>query len=309
MTKLDHVCICLATYNGARFIEKQLKSFVDQTHQNWSLLISDDGSTDETKNIIYQFIEDYPKKHILLIDGPGQGYLKNFLSLLCHNQAIGDYFAFADQDDIWLPKKLEVSLYHLSQLSGNGPKLYGSRTKIIDTHDNQLTLSPLFQKKPSFVNALVQNFSGGNTMLFNKEAKISLECIGADIDVVSHDWWVYLVVSGLGGKIIYDPNPQVLYRSHSLNIIGVNQGTVARIKRLYAAMEGKYAGWNDLNVTALYKFSNYLTPENRKLLAEFSQFRSSWGINALVLGHKMGLYRLTRCGTLSLYLAGFFGKV
>ncbi len=168
MNSMDHVCICLATYNGASFIEKQLISFIGQTHKDWSLLISDDGSTDETKYIVHKFIKAYPEKRILLIKGPGQGYLKNFLSLLCHKQAIGDYFAFADQDDIWLPNKLAVAVCKLNQLSGKGPRLYGARTIIIDASDKQFSNSPLFQKKPSFTNALVQNFSGGNTMLFNK---------------------------------------------------------------------------------------------------------------------------------------------
>jgi hypothetical protein len=83
----------------------------------------------------------------------------------------------------------------------------------------------------------------------------------------------------------------------------------AKIKRLRSVVKGQYAGWNDLHVNALNKLTHLLTPENKNKLAEFARFRSGRGLAAIRIGRKMGLYRLTYCGTLSLYIAGYFGKV
>lgn len=306
---MNHVCICLATFNGGHFLEKQLASLLEQTHRNWSLLISDDGSKDDTINIITRFIQKNPNKQISLIKGPKQGYVKNFLSLLDHDRAIGDFFAFADQDDIWLPGKLEVAVAQLNKVKDQGPKLYGGRTIIIDVCDTKINHSPLFKKEPSFLNALVQNFAGGNTMLFNKTAKDAVQKAGSDMKLISHDWWVYLVISGIGGKVIYDPNPQVLYRDHKMNIIGSNQGLHARMKRISAVFGGQYAAWNAMNVTALNKIVPALHCKNVKALEQFAQFRRYRGIKAVVKGYKTGLYRQTLGGSLLLYLAGFMGRV
>ncbi len=306
---MNHVCICLATFNGAKFLGKQLKSLLGQTHTDWSLLIGDDGSTDATREIVSKFISDNPDKKILLFDSARKGYVKNFLSLICHDMAVGDYFAFVDQDDVWLPQKLEVALHQLNQMKGNGPKLYGGRTIIIDADDNRVNLSPLFKQKPSFQNALVQNIAGGNTMVFNHATKQALKSIGSDVNVISHDWWAYIVVSGMGGAVIYDPIPQVLYRDHDMNMIGSNQGIVAQFIRLRAVLAGQYLIWNDMHVTELQKFTELLHPANRDILAQFIHYRRSNGIQAIKKAKNIGLYRQSKLGTISLYLASFFGKV
>ena len=306
---MNHICILLATFNGADFLEKQLASLLEQTHESWSLLISDDGSEDDTINIIMRFIHANPNKEISLFNGPKQGHVKNFLSLLNHDQANGDFFAFADQDDIWLPEKLATAVAQVNKIQDRGPKLYGGRTIIIDANDTKINHSPLFVKEPSFLNALVQNFAGGNTMLFNKEAKVALQNTGCDVKVINHDWWAYLVISGVGGTVIYDPDPQVLYRNHKMNIIGSNQGLFARVKRISAVLKGQYATWNAINVGELNKILPMLRPKNKAVLEQFDQFRRSRGIKAVIKGHKTGFYRQTLFGNLSLYIASFFGRV
>jgi glycosyltransferase involved in cell wall biosynthesis len=306
---MNHVCICLATFNGAKFLDKQLASLLDQTHTDWSLLISDDGSTDATKTIISKFIKNNPDKKISLLHSDKEGFVKNFLSLICHNMATGEYFAFVDQDDIWLPEKLEVALRQLNQLKGNGPKLYGGRTVIIDADDNKINQSPLFKRTPSFQNALVQSIAGGNTLVFNHATKQVLKSIGSDVNVISHDWWAYIVVSGIGGAVIYDPVPQVLYRDHDMNMVGSNQGIAAQFTRLRAVMAGQYLLWNDMHIKELQKITKLLQPANRNVLDQFIQYRSSKGIQAIKKARKIGLYRQSALGTISLYLASFLGKV
>ena len=305
---MGHVCICLATFNGAKFLEKQLASLVDQTHQDWSLWISDDGSNDGTIDLITAFIEAHPQKTIHLIDGPKEGYARNFLSIVCHPKADGDYYAFADQDDIWLRDKLEASIACLKSDKAEGPKLYGSRTTIIDSEDHVTGRSPLFAKPPGFRNALVQSIAGGNTMLMNRHARNIVQKVGTDLHIVSHDWWFYLLISGCGGKVIYDPEPRVLYRNHADNLIGSNQGLRASYVRLIAVLNNRFSDWNDENTKEIQRIIKYLTPENQNVFRKFLLWRTKTGPRALYDQYRLGLYRQTFFGTISLAIAGFLGK-
>ena len=139
----DHITMLLATFNGAAHIGAQLESFCAQTHKDWSLLASDDGSTDDTCEIIRQFARQHPERRITLLRGPGKGSAINFLSLL---RAAGSspYVAFSDQDDVWYPDKLARALTALKQCSGAG--LYGGRTTIADENLRPLRTSLMFRR-------------------------------------------------------------------------------------------------------------------------------------------------------------------
>ena len=165
-----HVAILLATKNGARYLAEQLRSYADQTVDQWSLHVSDDGSTDGTVEIIQQFARSRPQA-ISVRQGPQQGYIRNFLSLAKDTSITGDYFAFSDQDDIWYPDKIERALSFLETIPKSAPALYFSRTEIVDEKLNHLGISPLFTRQPAFQNALIQNMGGGNTMVFKRRGK------------------------------------------------------------------------------------------------------------------------------------------
>lgn len=306
---MPHICICMATYNGAVFIEKQLKSILDQSHSNWSLIISDDGSTDNTANLVDAFIANNPERNITKRVGPKSGYAHNFLSMLCSSDANGEYFAFADQDDIWLETHLETALEGLAHTSPNTPALYGSRTTIIDQNDVEIGYSKLFTQAPSFQNALVQNIAGGNTMLLNKAARDLVMSQGWDVDIVSHDWWVYILVTGSGGNVVYNKTPSIFYRNHQDNVIGSNRSPRAYIDRLMAVMQNRYADWNVKNLNALQKAKPHLTPDNQDLLVGMIEWRKLSGIKSVIGIRRLGLHRQSRLETLFLIVAGIFNKV
>ena len=98
------IAILMCTYNGERFIAEQIDSFLNQTHKNIALWVSDDGSTDGTMIILKKYQEKFPKGRFKIINGPGKGFVMNFLSLICHKDVKADYYAFSDQDDICLDK-------------------------------------------------------------------------------------------------------------------------------------------------------------------------------------------------------------
>ena len=98
--------ILLCTYNGARFLPSQLALFEAQDDPNWRLFVSDDGSQDATLALVEEFRSKHGAEKVFVRQGPQQGFVANFLSLVCDPQVTGAYYAFSDQDDIWLPSKL-----------------------------------------------------------------------------------------------------------------------------------------------------------------------------------------------------------
>lgn len=174
------VAILMGTKNGGRFLAEQLDSLEAQTHNNWVLIASDDGSTDDTIKILRDCQAKWPVGRLIIKDGPKRGFCINFLSLACDPDIEADYYAFCDQDDVWLPNKLSVAIKHiraneLDAPNNSIPFLYCSRTIHVAENLRRNGRSPLFVFPPSFRNALVQSLAGGNTMVFNHQAKVLLE--------------------------------------------------------------------------------------------------------------------------------------
>lgn len=306
MTSHSHVAILMATFNGSPFLSAQLHSFLAQSHQNWSLWVSDDGSSDETRAIIADFQAAHPDRRIILRDGPGSGSTLNFMTLLCDPTIPADYVALSDQDDIWLPDHLSRALGRIDEFKGTAV-LYGARTIIAGPDMDRLGMSPLFRKPPGFRNALVQSIAGGNTMLLNAKARSIVVRAGLPKNAVCHDWWLYQILSGAGAEIIYDPEPTVLYRQHGANQIGSNFSAAARLARIAGLLGGRYRDWNNRNITALEEVSEILTPRNRALLSGFSDLRRQRGPSAIATLRRLGLFRQTSLGSISLAAAAFLG--
>ena len=302
------VAILMASFNGARFIGEQLRSIADQTHGDWSLWVSDDGSSDATVELVAAFAADHRHRGISVRRGLGKGSTLNFLSLVCDREIVADYYALCDQDDVWLPEKLERAV---SAIGGHGevPALYGARTIIATADLNPTGLSPVFRKPPDFRNALVQSIAGGNTMVFNRAARDLLCAAGIEAEPVCHDWWLYQLISGAGGIVIYDPEPVLLYRQHSGNQIGANATLSARWQRLAALLRGRFREWNGRNIAAMTKASGLLLPGHRELLRQFAHLSTTRGVAAVRILRRAGIFRQTRSGEVSLRLAAFFGKL
>lgn len=302
-TKNPHIAILLCTYNGEEFLLQQLLSYLDQSHKNWSLWVSDDGSNDNTIPILQKFKAEHPEKSIEILSGPRSGFCKNFMSLLCNESIAAEYYALSDQDDVWMPGKLETALEQINFASE--AVVYGGRTALIDDNGDGIGLSPLFAKPPSFRNALVQSIMGGNTMVLNQKAMELIRDCGI-VDVVSHDWWIYLAITGSGGKAIYDEIPQILYRQHSANIVGSNNGIRSKISRLERLFAKDFRGWNDRHISVLSTNINLLTAENQDVLNKFMVARKKIGFAPIAFIWREKIYRQTRFDQCALFIAGFF---
>jgi glycosyltransferase involved in cell wall biosynthesis len=303
------ITILLGTLNGGRFLAQQLVSLERQTFKNWKLIASDDGSSDETKSILQAFRRSFEPGKVKIVDGPRRGAPANFLFLACGKNLVSEYYAFCDQDDVWEADKLARAIGVLEQTGLSVPALYGSRTTLIDENGKTTGLSPLFPRTPTFRSALVQSIAGGNTMVFNQKARELLAFCGADIDVPSHDWWLYQVTSACGGHVHYDAYPSVRYRQHSQNVIGSNMGLAARVRRLRMLRQGRFRHWSELNVAALTRIRPRMNAENQQIFDLFCKARQRPLLQRAKMFAQAGVYRQTLLGNLGLAAAVVLNKI
>ena len=301
------VAILLCTMNGERYLAQQLQSIAAQTYSNWRLWISDDGSSDRTVEIAETYRREWGEARIAIRSGPKRGFVENFLSLTREAGNDADYFAYADQDDVWEPDKLARAVSWLRQQSLDVAVLYTARTRLVDEAGRNIGMSSLMDKPPSFANALVQNICGGNTSVFNQAAR-KLLCAGRR-NVVAHDWWLYQVVTGCGGQVFYDPVPNVRYRQHGGNLVGSEGNWLDKLKRVHHMLQGRYRHWNDMNIGALEEMLPNLTPENRLVLKRFSEARRRWLIPRLFGIWASGVHKQTLPGNLGMAMAAMLNKI
>lgn len=303
------VAILMGTMNGARFLPEQLDSLMAQTHQNWFLIVSDDRSSDDTLGILKAYQAKWPAGKLIIKEGSKQGFCVNFLSIACDPDIKADYYAFCDQDDVWLATKLAVAIQNISgNQEENIPYVYCGRTSYVNERLKKIGYSPLFAFPRTFRNALIQSIAGGNTMVFNQCAKNALEKVGV-VQHPSHDWWLYQLVTGVGGEVFYDPIPQVLYRQHKNALVGGNNSFWARIERISMVFKGEFRRWSDQNIVILCSAKPLLTHGSQETLELFKKMRNAKLKDRFRLLEVAGLYRQTWRGSISLLLAALLKKI
>lgn len=223
MTK-KNISLALCTYNGEQYLPEYLNSLSEQRYTPYELVICDDVSDDSTVSIAKSFAESslFP---VRLIENENRlGVLANYSKAI--SLCGGDYVALGDQDDIWLPNKLELTMQSMEDAEGkygsNTPLLVHTDLKVINADGQEI--APSFNKlrkfrlvkKTSLKALLVQNIVTGCTVLINRPLiNVATPVPGS---AVMHDWWLALVASARG-KIIYEPRPTVLYRRHGKNVV------------------------------------------------------------------------------------------
>lgn len=211
------VQILLSTYNGEEYLREQLDSFVSQTIFPYvSVLIRDDGSTDGTAVIL----QEYTKKYGFFVEyGVNIGTTRSYLWLLEHSDDTCEFFAFSDQDDVWLPDKLEKETAAMQAMDSARPRMVATGSEIVDKNLKHQGASVSITKGTSFFNAMVQNICPGHTQLLDRSLRDAVRKTAEPDAVLVVDWWVYLVASGLGTVRIL-PEATVLHRQHGDNAVG-----------------------------------------------------------------------------------------
>ncbi len=220
------VSVAMAVYNGQQYIKEQVDSILKQLEEKDELVISLDPSTDQTEDIL----KSYKDSRMKVLNGPGQGLLKNFENAIsnCKN----DYIFLSDQDDIWLDGKVD----QVSKELDKGYMVVLHDAKIVDEHLNEVAPSFLEHRKSrtGMTKNIIKNSYIGCCMAFRKELKDSILPFPSNIPM--HDQWIGLVGEKKGSnKIVKEP--LILYRRHEDNVSDMqHSGVIQMIKWRFAIL-------------------------------------------------------------------------
>ena len=270
---MDKVLVMLSTYNGVLYLEEQLASILAQKGVEVFLRVRDDGSTDQTVEILQEWARRNP--NIVWSAGKNKGWAASFMDLV-YESGEYDYYAFADQDDIWLPDKLSHAVAQLKKMP-EGPQLYFSNIRLWKNgRDIGMWKSPSlrFDKYTS----MVQCVATGNTMVFNSELCTLLCEERRPSAVLAHDYWVFQVAVLLG-NVVYDSGSCILYRQHGKNEVGADRNIQWNIKRKWGdvkKMLGDHRRENQAK-ELLECYSDRMSPETVRIVEGLAFYRKSIG--------------------------------
>lgn len=286
--KTKPLLIMMATYNGGKFIEEQLASLRSQSYTNWRLWVRDDGSNDGTVEIIRRFSAQEERVRLLEPDGIRKGAGGSFSSLLARFSLESGYLMFCDQDDVWLPNKIEITLAKMQEMEAR----FGMEMPLLVHTDLAVADSELNILAPSFwhyqglsanVNGLhrllVQNNVTGCTVMVNQSLATLAD--PAPSQAIMHDWWLAMVAAAFG-KVGYVSQPTMLYRQHGANDIGANKYGIAYIiRKLLVGLSGMRTSLLKTHCQAclfLECYASRLVPEHRLLVKAYCHLpeRSFW---------------------------------
>ena len=308
--KFPRIAILMCTHNGEQYLKEQLDSIQNQDYKNWTLYVNDDGSRDKTLDILKNYQKKWGLQKLIIRPRYQMGFCQNFLNIINDKKITADFYFLSDQDDIWIPDKLTHAIKKLSKLDQAKPGLYCARTTYVSS-DAKIILgqSDLFLKPPSFKNAIVQCIAGGNTMAFNQRLKNIVQRY-PEVNVVSHDWWLYIINELVGGQTFYDPESTILYRQHRKSLIGSNTGFIAKIKRFNMLINGTYRSYNTKHLNLLNKLSLTMSmKENISLITQFLILRDKPLRIRWKMINSLGIYRQTWISHIALYLGVIFNKL
>lgn len=308
----NHVAILMGLCNGGAWVDAQLASFAAQRHRDWSLVVGDDGSSDDGPARVASFANAQPNRSIRLQPGPQRGFAQNFLTLIHSTQGMPEAnLALSDHDDVWMPDRLGRGLYMLARSKGK-PMLYSARTLVCDGRLRPLHTSPVWRRPFGLANALVQNVAAGNTIMMNPEmAALARWAAPAAMQsgIVAHDWWLYQLATASGATVVQDDQPTVYYRQHGANRMGRNDSLRARWSRGTQLLNGTFAGWLAANRLALLGAGAALFPGAITLLRDLPQLHASQAWHRTSALRRLGLYRQTAGGDHALWWAARLGRL
>lgn len=301
----EAVNVLLSSYNGEKYISTQLDSILSQNYKV-NVCVRDDGSRDNTLQLLK---EKYSNK-IDLIPGSNVGVVASFFDVLFSQSESINFVAFSDQDDYWLPNKIKNAISSLRKYE-TIPALYCSRLDVVDNDLKHLFYSPLPNKEITLNNSLVENVATGCTIVLNRSAiELLTQSKPNSNNVIMHDWWFYLVISAFG-KVVFDSEPNILYRQHGNNVEGMKSGFdkfKAKLKNI--TKPPKYVKISTQVTEFKRCYYNSLTDEQKKLIDEFlvvsSEGRFFHKLQLVLTGK---VYRQTRMDTISFLLSLLLNRI
>lgn len=305
--KNKKVQILLSTYNGENFLKEQLDSLLKQDYSNIGISIRDDGSSDNTFSILKLY--EHNQKIDNITSGRNVGVVESFLKLLKNSDSESDYYAFCDQDDVWLNFKISRAIEKLSELEETVANMYCSQKTIVDEKLNKVGKNNGFNKVlPSFENALVENIATGCTIVINKTTR-DLLVKHLPKKIIMHDWWIYIVTSAFG-NVIYDSKSYILYRQHQSNVVGVSTSSISKWKKRIKRFKNNKS--KELLKAQVCEISNIylkeLSLDKKKILEGFINIPSNF-LARVNYVYKSPVYRQNWLDNLALKILILIGKI
>lgn len=283
------VNVLMSSYNGEKYIRRQIDSILSQQNVEVFLTIRDDGSTDHTLSIL----QDYQNlTNVRIIKGANVGFRQSFIKLYSElRNEDADYYAFSDQDDVWMPQKLNEAVKKLNVYSVE-PALYISDRFIVN-EDVSKILGKVYDRYPEYnwratpISRFIDSRGAGCVQVWNSVGQKLLEhYIPLN---VTHDEWVTAVFTFMG-KIIYDNNAYIFYRRHQGNVSGTTKneielGYVGKFINLFKNLKNKsFSQQIDVRAKFLLEgYSDILTVSDKKDLFLFSTYKNSFSKKMQIL--------------------------
>lgn len=296
------VYVMMSTYNGEKYIREQLDSILAQNHVDICLAIRDDGSHDNTLKILNEYENKY--NNINVYHGKNIGYAHSFWTLLLSSPDDYDYYAFADQDDLWKKNKLAAGIQALQSNENGRLKLYASALNVTDEDMNFQYKNEFKKLRPKFGSAVTRPRLSGCTMIFNS----SLLSICKKMDIreksgscISHDALVYISFLACGGNLTFSRKSYINLRRHPETITGHGKGILKRVSSVLDIFTSR-KNEAQKQVAFIYESINdCLTDENRRLCMDIVNYRSSF-MSTL----RLCFDKRIKCGLFSVDVTDFF---
>lgn len=268
------VLILMSTYNGESFLTEQIESLINQKGVDIDILVRDDGSSDCTLQIL-----DSYKDKLVIEKGENVGCAESFRWLL--NKSYDyietyDYFAFCDQDDLWLPEKLTKACGYLKEMNDNAPSMYCSNLRIVD--QNLMGGKLKWNSKEEFITkgqSLVCSMATGCTMVFNRKViEIFHQYPPRLINI--HDLWIMHTCIFLG-SVYYDKDSFILYRQHGKNVIGAKTSFKSKLISRFRSLKHLFSQHCNENEAKelLQTYGELLCESDKKLISMVANYKSS----------------------------------
>lgn len=232
MVNEKKVQILMSTFNGENYIQEQIESILNQVGVNIDLLIRDDGSSDKTELQIKKMQKKYPNR-IHFISGKNVGFRKSFLQLVQYSSNQYDYFAFADQDDVWLPEKI-IRAIRILENNKCQYKLYGSTVTITDESLQVLYTKKIKNYKLGFGSTITRMRIAGCTMVFNRQLfnlmrKVDFKNTPDDL-MTTHDTLLMTLATAVDAYIYIDTRSYILHRRLENSVTSGGNGLIKRVR-------------------------------------------------------------------------------
>ena len=289
---MKKVYVLMSTYNGEEYLSEQVDSILNQTGVDVELWIRDDGSSDNTLNMLHQYKNEH--ENVVVFEGENLGYIKSFMWLINNcNYEKDAYYAFSDQDDIWDPEKMVSAVNKLEALDDSKPNMYYSDLKVVDKDGEFIRLANSWEGTIDKYKLSVFIGIRGCTMVFNDVLFELLKPYKIN-DISGHDTYIALIAYWLG-NVVYDSNPYINYRQTGNNLSITGTSSVDKLKKNLIYFKKRLTirkSIHEKNAKELmsHYYSSY--PDELEELKEISEYRRGMNRFKLLFNRKYKKFSL-----------------